>query len=1085
MKSPILHGVLFVTVALLLGPTVRSAELTVSDEVTAKSPGNLAYNFGHYFPGSNTSDWWRYSRASGARIFLSAAHFNVSGTLRPGESFIGTEAGFVNRREALRDDPLNTDYINWPVIEDRFNTPLSGRNRIVPDYALSEIHRLGGTILAQTTVTENAFPIEDEADWYGKWILWRTYYSIAFYLAREFDVERFSSHNEPNHPHSFIEPDSWHMRLQLASDAAQSALEDANALYGKSLEPRFTAPVTAGGGLGSGFDDYGLVALKQIGTNFLGQTPDGHQNFHMYAYQSYNHSPSGFAQRFRDVREEVHAVTPDGIAPLPFAITEFNVHTGARYDDMPESSDTLSKAVRFGGIVSQLAANGMDELYAFKFGLTGWESSSSNNFPVQKNAMLSVDNDNEPYNYGTMNRSGEVYRLFNKGFAPGRELLAHSLSGSGADDLDILVGRDLESGYHYIFSVNESTSAIPMEIDLSPLGIPDGTPVIIEDVSQWRRGLIRSFETVEMGSIEPGSQPGRTAWLISIPPESHAHTLPVTQEVMVRDGAHADTNFGEEPEVYARNDASSADQRAVAFLQFELPEDWNPNDLALAVLAVPVAPIDGDSETVHAHLYGIDNHHWDESTLTWNDAPNLRRNVPPGNRIRHGVVNEAGDTAHILGQLTISGSPNTRRVDVTDYLARQDGNQASFLIAQDPRWDVDIRVETIPGSWDDLQQGDDQPDGMRLRTRRELDSPEDAAQLILFRRTVSTVDYVTWIASFFQDKVLVADDFAYPDGPLQGSGDWQRGPSSPTSDNPSDYIAISDQAVRFDWTTDDPINNLVRNLWPPEASVDDGMIYGIFDFTARQAPQAEDDVRPGFFSFGNANGNQQRGFVGIRRGSEPDTFQLGISPSSQLGGNFTFAPRDLGLDTAYRVRVGFNVESQDTSLWIDSADPASGPVLNVAASGDNSGIRRVNLRLYNSDGDAGTTDLGIFELDNLTVTTLDRAWTQPGANPAGDGLSNILKFALGLDPRVPAGPDAPRIFKDETGQAHFRYTRNPLADGVELAVEASDDLAEWSSHDAVPITEYHDDREQVFLPLPVDEGDDRLFLRLRATLVPP
>src|SRR5690606_15416821 len=121
----------------------------------------------------------------------------------------------------------------------------------------------------------------------------RTFYSVAFLLARDFEVQRFASHNEPNHPNSFIAPEAWMMRMRLASDAVESAIEDVNRIYGKELTPRFVAPVTAGAG-GSAYAEYGKAAVSGMETNFLGEQTPGNSFFQMYAYQQYGGSPSGF-----------------------------------------------------------------------------------------------------------------------------------------------------------------------------------------------------------------------------------------------------------------------------------------------------------------------------------------------------------------------------------------------------------------------------------------------------------------------------------------------------------------------------------------------------------------------------------------------------------------------------------------------------------------------------------------------------------------------------------------------------------------------------------------------------------------------
>lgn len=217
--------------------------------------------------------------------------------------------------------------------------------------------------------------------------------------------------------------------------------------------------------------------------------------------------------------------------------------------------------------------------------------------------------------------------------------------------------------------------------------------------------------------------------------------------------------------------------------------------------------------------------------------------------------------------------------------------------------------------------------------------------------------------------VLITDDFTYIDGPLAGSGDWARGVNSPAADNPSDYISVENNQVKFDWTTTDPINNVVRHLWDSADQLTTGSAYAIFDFRVTLAPSVEANARPGFFSFANSAGSAQRGFVGIQAGSSADTFQLGVSANSQLDTNFAFSNMDLVLNTSYTIMVGHDIDASTTSLWIGTTNPALTPIVS-STSGTTADLRRVNLRMYNSDGDVGTTNLGTFYLDNLTITTI-------------------------------------------------------------------------------------------------------------------
>lgn len=732
---------------------VTGATLTLNNTVLRKSPEVIAYNLAHYFPGSNMTGWWEYSGVSGARIFLSASHFEVSAAERPGDALVVDRESFLQRRAALSANPLDTEIINWEAIEGRFNSTLNSNNKIVPQYALSELHSLGIDILAQMTVSEGSFPIADENDWNGKWILWRTYFAAAFWLAKEFDVERYTSHNEPNHPASRIEPGPWLMRLRLASDAAREAIAAVNRLYGKSLDLKFTAPITAGNGANV-FNEYGRPVVEGMETNFLGETRPGFRLIETYAYQSYISDPQTHVDRYNENVGYVANALPNGADPLKFAITEFNVHTGATYDAMPESSDSLSKAVRFGGIATKLALSGMDELYAFKFAMTP----ASGNFPVQKNGMGFIDNDAAPYNFAGFSRSGEVYRLFNKALKPGWEILNVSPSGIPAT-YHHLATRDPSTGTIHLFLCNEGGSSVPLEIDLTALGIPEGNIALIEDVSSWRTGITRSREIVSQGSLSPGSQPGNSVWLIRIPGNKvlslretgSTRMIEIEADAMVVDGTHRDTNYGTAAEALTRNDPDSRDQRAAVLLKFPPIPQSNRNRLELAILAIPVSSTN-DVRDIEANLYGLEDTTWEEDTITWATTHNLKQNVPAGNEIHNSAMEGLGIDAKMLGKITAPASATTRYIDVTDYLRSQNGAASAFLLLQEPRWDIDIRVSEVPQDWSELPRGDTQPAGVRYYPKENTDGVAPA-QLILYE-SVTPLEYTAWSTITIADPNL-------------------------------------------------------------------------------------------------------------------------------------------------------------------------------------------------------------------------------------------------------------------------------------------------------------------------------------------
>jgi hypothetical protein len=81
----------------------------------------------------------------------------------------------------------------------------------------------------------------------------------------------------------------------------------------------------------------------------------------------------------------------------------------------------------------------------------------------------------------------------------------------------------------------------------------------------------------------------------------------------------------------------------------------------------------------------------------------------------------------------------------------------------------------------------------------------------------------------------------------------------------------------------------------------------------------------------------------------------------------------------------------------------------------------------------------------LWFGTSDDAGLAAGtANPDHDLFSNLLEYALGLNPRASDG--AAQLFSGvQAGHVTLTYTRSKAATGVTLIVEVSDDLVTWSS----------------------------------------
>jgi hypothetical protein len=661
----------------------------------------IGYNWGHFMPGTNAVDWWRYSGVKQVRVFLTPSEVESSDDLAPHGDGVTDQASFLDRRAALRADPLNPDYINWAYFNSRYENNTFLNNRFRLNYAFGELRKLGVEIKAQVTASESRLPILDHNDWAGKWELWQHYYAQAFYLARHFDVRRWAMFNEPNHPNANgLTVSNWLMRMRLASDAIQAATADVNALYGKALQPLVYAPVTAGStGTYSG---WGRPAVLGREVNFLGESNPLWRNFHHYAYQVYNSSPANFASEYLSLRSMLHADLPPG-ETMPMAITEFNVHTGATFDGLEETMDTPSKFARLGSIAVRLANAGIDELYLFKFAQT---ARAGGVYPVAKNGIHYVENESgSNFSYGGISQGGEVWRLFNRAFGPGR-IRVLKTGNQAAGSLDTMASYDPVSGTYYVLSSNNNASAVSLSIDVTGLGIPQDNRVFIEEVSSSSRGGVARLTRVNGNKVTTFSQPGYSVWLYSIPsrpqhmsaPEVPTFVVPVSEGTSLADGVGRQAPGSGGFVHLVRHGPTSANDRRVTLLKFELPAIY-PSDFDLAALSLEVAAEGGS--WAQAHVYGLENNNWNASALTWATTSNLKQNVPAGPKIANNVVTGQGSSAKLLGQLVASSAtPTERLINITEFLRSRTDRIATIMIVQDARWDV-----ALPS----LAEGDVQP----------------------------------------------------------------------------------------------------------------------------------------------------------------------------------------------------------------------------------------------------------------------------------------------------------------------------------------------------------------------------------------
>ncbi len=575
------------------------------------------------------------------------------------------------------------------------------------------MRQLGIRILISIEASASTFPISGASDWAGKWELWQHYYFQAFYLGREFDVERFQMWNEPDLSSGLTVSD-YLERLKLASDAIQCALADVNQHYGKSLAARIVAPVTAGNASGD-YTGWGQPIIVNLHVNFLGQTDSGFSLIHQYDYHEYNSSVSAFGSNLRSL----HGWLTADMAPeprLPTSISEFNAHTAGVFDTMTETLDSPSQFTRLAAISATLVSNDCHELYCFKFSQTLYSST----VPIKKNGTHFVDNTNAPYNIGGVTKGGEVWRLFNRAAAPGRDRLRVT-QGSGATALKLTATYEAGPSIYRLFSANDSAS-VDVTLDVSAWNLPVGQRVLFEEVSDTLAGGVRALATVTNNQVAAGTHGLNSVWLFTLPakPQSPVLTVVATEDAMVQDGANKSANYGGGSACWVRNNSTNAAGRSAAFVKFHLPVIYKP-DIQFALLTIRAASMNGGSNA-HAHVYALTNNAWSQSNLVWATAPSLAQNVPAGLDYTNNFILGAGEGAKIVGQIFADAALADRTVNVTDFVRGAPGWDASFLLAREVRFYGDVQDDD---GLSIISREGDPANGPRLVIVRHKDSDND------------------------------------------------------------------------------------------------------------------------------------------------------------------------------------------------------------------------------------------------------------------------------------------------------------------------------------------------------------------------
>jgi len=742
--------------------TDSNSVITLSTNKIGSTPQLLGYNLAHFASGQNAPGWLRYSGVSAVRIFESIS------TLKPTQPDTNVLSAVIT--DCRGTDPSNGGpYASYYAsLASRADSTDTSENKMNLVDALTYCKANGIQVCLNLTASDN---FGNPGTTANQGEIWRFYYMAAYWAAKNYGVQRYQIWNEPDANNPSLSSKGYSTNdylalMKVASSAIQCAIKDVNTRTSASLTASVRGPVTAG----SADSDIASGELgNELITNNLSvlfdTNVDATQIIHLYDYHHYGGSlVSSGAQDFyeQQVALDSFLTGQSSRRVTSTVISEFNTHTAGNFQDPANSYasgtlDNSQEAMQFGLICSYLLTSGVDEMYAFKFGQT----LGTGDLVPAKNGMHFVDN-SSTYDVGGITLAGEAWRLINKGFGPGKDLI--TVGGQIPSGLRVLASRD--SSAYYFLSVNPSSSEKQLAVNVSGLS-ETLRRFQIESCSATQFGGVSAHGSILNGGLvtEDGvsflTQPGYSVALVTIPRNAgtlayRSLKIAAAADAELQDGTGKNTVKGQSPFVEVRNSSIYSAQRAVGVVRFDLPDYVPTSKIRRAILKLTAKTGTNNSVAVNSgrvHVYGLPNTaltNWTEydsaTKATWaNWSTYLEQNVSRATSITKNVVRGMSKTtltntntgSMMLGQMSVAGSNGLADclIDVTPLLQQQtNGTSFNFLLSRDVRFNG-YKLNTAATS-DQVDTFDGECFAF-VTTEGATNEPSQAPQLILVTEKIA------------------------------------------------------------------------------------------------------------------------------------------------------------------------------------------------------------------------------------------------------------------------------------------------------------------------------------------------------------
>lgn len=284
------------------------------------------------------------------------------------------------------------------------------------------------------------------------------------------------------------------------------------------------------------------------------------------------------------------------------------------------------------------------------------------------------------YDVSGIQRTGEVVRLFAKGFRNERPLL-NTVKSLTDNDVDAITSFNPEEMRYYVLLVQRKTSANTLTLDMSSLQLPAGTKVFAEEVSHTSYGEVAWVKDIPQNGQLSFELPAQSVLLLTIPigreipiGEEETKTIVATADATVKSGANSSKNFGKAKTMNVEMNASRKNNNQISYIKF------NVSEIDKSTINAAILNVHGNTSSqspYRFHVYALDNSSWDEHSLNWNNAPNLDKD-----QVR---ITDVGQTAHVAGEIAVNQTAAYHQLDVTSLVRKCTQPEITFVLIREVR----------------------------------------------------------------------------------------------------------------------------------------------------------------------------------------------------------------------------------------------------------------------------------------------------------------------------------------------------------------------------------------------------------------